>query len=167
MTLPLSSPFADNTLVNKAQLDQVVTALNTSAFGIESETVTGSTITLSTTSRFAAGATATFVLTATSRIKITTSAQYVPATTTSGRCTVQSGYNTGSSVVIGSFVGVGQAIAVISSSTLGPTGTVAVGTVVLAAGTYIAYPGVTRVSGGSATDTTNTPYVLVEHIGVV
>lgn len=170
MTLPLTSPFTDNTFVNKAQLDQVVASINAVPFGMLAETLTGSTITLSTTSRFAAGAVATFVLSATARVKITTSAQVVPGSATSGRYLFQSGYNTGGTAVVASFVGVGQSLALIASNTGaggGATGTPAVGTVLLTAGTYTAYCGVTRSSGGSATDTTNTPYVLVEHIGTV
>jgi hypothetical protein len=142
------------------------------ALGFVDESLTGTSVVLSTTAAKAAGANVTFVVPTglTGRYKITTSAQFVPASAANGRYLLQSSYNTGGSVVIGSAVSVGQAIALTTDNTAaggGPAGNTAVGTVLLTAGTYTAYPVVTRNAGGNSSDTANTPYVLVEHIGVV
>jgi hypothetical protein len=140
--------------------------------GFVGETVSGSSVTLaSAATKVAAAASVTWVVPAglTGRYKITTSAQFVPASATNGRYLVQSSYNASGSVSIGSTIGVGQAIAVLTNNSLaggGPTGSPAIGTVLLTAGTYTAYPAVTRSSGGNAADTVNTPYVLVEHVGI-
>lgn len=120
-------------------------------------------VTLATTSAFASSAKVTFALTEQRRVKITgTVGRYSPATT--GNLRIQAGYNSGASATIGSFVGVGAIVNTTSSGNA--NGALAVGSALLAAGTYTAYISLSRV-GGSATDTADNFSVLVEDLGAV
>ena len=125
-----------------------------------------SSVTLSSTADFAGLGAVTFTLSVQRRVKITTMATFIPATAVQAGYRVQSAYNTGSSAVIGSVVKIGQQCAVDDgdATTRNRSG-VAVGTVLLTAGTYTAYGAVARPAGGAATDTATNFYVLVEDLG--
>ena len=145
--------------------DPVANTLN--GFMLGSATSTTS-VTLSTTSAFAGSATVTFTLSAQTRVKITTLATMVPNGTSSARYDVQAGYNSGSSASIGSVVKVGIPflIGIEGGGTTGRNQTgIALGTVLLSAGTYTAYASITRTSGGDAGDAFNSFQTLVEFCG--
>lgn len=152
-------------LITASWADSVANTLNTMVYG---EATSASTVTLSTTSSFAGLAVVTFTLGSQRRVKISVQTSFSQSATTSVRWTVQAGYNTGSSAVIGSFVGVGTAYDVGKDgggTTPRSVSGFALGTKLLAAGTYTAYAAVTRPVGGAITDTAGNFYTLVEDIG--
>lgn len=171
-SFPMSLPHAPTGFVNQAALDTAFTTpINDLAAqvsgGYLGDANSGSSIALSTTSDFAGNGSQTFTLSTTRRVLILTIARY-QITSTAGRMTVQSGYNTGTSPSIGSVVKVGQG-SFVTCTVAGINGTQSVpafGTALLAAGTYTAYPVVTRVNG-STTDLANTFGTLVLDMGSV
>lgn len=172
MTLPLSSPFTSLTKVTKAQLDQVVAGVNACTFPYYGENISGSTVPLTTAATNVAGAASvTFTLTQQRRVKITVEASYRLGTTTGGQMRMLPGYNSGSSVVIGSATTIGVTGYCRNDSATtginGANGSTTFGTVLLPAGTYTAYAVVQRAVGGSASDVAASFYTLVEDVGAV
>lgn len=158
MTLPLTSPFTANTVVTKAQLDQLVGSINAGAFGyLDSGTSIG-TVTLATVGADVAGlGVATFTLATQRRVLLLAMARYsLGSSPTAGRMTVQVGYNSGSSSSIGSVTKVGTSGHVYNNSGVtginGSSSAYGFAAVLLAAGTWAAYPVVTRQNGGSNDD---------------
>jgi hypothetical protein len=101
-------------------------------------------------------------------IRIACQCRFLQATTTNVRFTAQAGYNTGASVAIGSFVGVGQGFDACTavSGVNGAVTAFPAGEVTLAAGTQItAYASLERVANGSATDGASQFYVAVSDLG--
>lgn len=111
----------------------------------------------------------TFTLQQASRVKLTAIARYQAAAAVQGRMVLYAGYNSGGSAVVGSAVRLGTT-AIVSTNVAGIIGSqsaTAIGTGLLAAGTYTAYPVVNRGSGGSATDVATGLSILIEILGVV
>jgi hypothetical protein len=159
MTLPLSSPFTTNTVVTKAQLDALVASINALPRGYINETQSNTAVTLATFggATFASPNKVTFTLTDTRRVRIYGQARYAPSGST-GRMSLQAGYNTGSSIALGSVVLVGQPGSTGGGATASVTSE---GSVLLTPGTYTAYAAVGRVSTGTATDVADTWDVAV------
>lgn len=149
-----------------AYADAVANALNVQVLG-DTGTVSAGAPTLSTTSAFAGQATVTFTLAVQTRVRVDVIAQF-QGTGTQGRFLVRPGYNTGSSAVIGSVVQIGFFGSVQTGSVSGGGGdstSASFGTVLLAPGTYTAYPVVQRASGGTATDVCQSSMTLVTAVG--
>lgn len=155
------------------QIQQLATDIDTdvtkASLGSYGETIDGSAVTLSTTSAFAGAATRTFNLTSQRRVRIVTQTRFQLAAGTSARYLLQSAYNAGSSASIGSATTVGTAASqVLSIIGVNGSGTLMQeGTALLAAGTYTAYPSVTRAANGSTTDVATGFYVAVYDAGSV
>lgn len=131
-----------------------------------------SSVTFSTTSAFASLASVTFTLPVQRRVRIVNTARYALASATGGRMQIIPAYNTGASVVIGSVVSLtnGQYHVSNFTGTAGASGSISgmtECTVLLAAGQYTAYATVTRVSGGSTTDSATAFYTAVYDAGAV
>lgn len=171
-SFPMPLPHAPTGFVNQAALDAAFTTPINDLWtavsgGYLGDANSGASITLSTTSDFAGNGGQTFTLSSTRRVLILTIARYQIASS-AGRMTVQSGYNSGTSPSIGSVMKVGQG-SFVTCTVTGLNGTASVpafGTALLSAGTYTAYPVVTRV-GGSTTDLANTFGTLVLDMGSV
>jgi hypothetical protein len=174
-SFPMSIPHAPTGSVNQAALDAAFSIPINDLYAIAAaagqgyigETTTGAAVTLTTTSAFASTASITFTLTTTRRIRIDTMAVYI-AGTAPGHAAFTSGYNSGASAVIGSFIQVGQR-SLATTTIAGGNGAVSSwsgGTVLLTAGTYTAFISCQRTTGG-ATDTASNFYVLVTDIGAV
>jgi hypothetical protein len=152
-------------------------AISSSGFGIPvANTINGfcvgpgatntGTITLVTTGTAVAGlAVVTFTLSVQTRVLITAQATFVPSGATASRMTLQAGYNSGSSAVIGSFTGVGEPFDVGNDGTTTRRSARSDGDVLLAAGTYTAYAACTRSAAGSASDTATNFYTRVDFCG--
>jgi hypothetical protein len=163
----ITSPFTDGTLVNKAQLDVLVNAINANS-NFYGQQTSSTAVTLSTNAAFAGSASVTVTLTEQRRIKVDVQAIFVMASGTNGRYLLYAGYNTGGSVTIGAVTGIGYALPqVIAATAQSSSGWGQCGTVLLAAGTYTFYPVVQRSSGGSATDTAVNHQIIVYDMGNV
>ena len=161
MTLPLTSPFTSGSIVTKAQLDALVNSINALARGLINETSAGAAVTLSTTgtAAFASSSKITFTLTATRRVRIVVSCRFAPSGST-GRFNIEPGYNSGGSINLGSATFVGQPNSVAATSTTQASAQ-SEATALLTAGTWTAFAGVGRISGGTATDQADTFYIAV------
>jgi hypothetical protein len=155
-SFPMSIPHAPTGFVNQAALDTAFsTPINdlyavaaAAGQGFIGDSAAGAAVTLSTTSAFASTTTVTFTLTSTRRVRIMGTIG-VQANTAPGHYSIRAGYNSGSSAVIGSFIGVGGSGFLLTTTTAGGNGAVSgmhEGTVLLTAGTYTAYISITRVT---------------------
>lgn len=134
--------------------------------GFITDATSSSTVTLATAvANVASSATVTFTLTETRRVRIVTSCQFSMASGTDGRYRLNSAYNSGVSVVLGSAITVGALFGTCITTVGDICSGFGDGTVVLAAGSYTAYALVQRNSGGGATDTARTSYVAVYDCG--
>ena len=152
MTFP--SPFASGTVVTKAQLDSL-------GRGFMSETSAGAAVTLSTTGTapFASSSKITFTLTDTRRVRIVVSCRFAPSGST-GRYNIEPGYNSGSSINLGSATFVGQPQ--LRGGYQHHTGVSAIRGDRTADRRHVdSVAGLGRVSGGTATDQADTFYIAV------
>lgn len=165
MTLPLTSPFTDNTLVNKAAMDQLVASINALGFGYMGSTASVTTTTITTGATYTAcSAVFTFTLTTQRRVRVAVSSD-VQVTTAPARYLIRPAYNTGSSVTTPIPFGQPISLGLTATGVNGICGDTNEWTVVLAAGTYTAYCVVYRLSGGSATDLSVSNWVQVYDVG--
>lgn len=137
--------------------------------GFLGDNVASATVTLATaTTNYAATSAVTFTLTQTGRVRIVTSCQFTMATGgVDGRYRQQSAYNSGTSATPASATAVGGLFCVAISNVGDLASGFGDGTVLLAAGTYTAYPLVSRNTGGTATDTARSSYTAVYLVGPV
>lgn len=170
-SFPMSLPHAPTGFVNQAALDTAFTTPINDLYnlvggnGYIGEANNTGTVTLNAIADFASLATVTFTLSTQTRVRIYASAGYSPtAASATARYRTRAGYNTGSSVVLGSFVQVGQPFDMPDTSA-NPGSAATEGTALLAAGTYIAYGIVRRSNGGAATDTATNFNVAVYGVG--
>lgn len=174
MTFPIpSSALPDTSLVTAAQLNSKiygpVNGLGGFLYG-EDDGLVSDTVTLSSTADFLAAATfVTFTLAATRRVRVVTAARFQMTSGASGLYVVTSTYVAGGSATLTGAVKLGQAGANTFVVTVaGNTGTLKGGaehSVLLTAGTYTAFPVVSRAAGGSATDTAALAYCAVYDAG--
>lgn len=170
-SFPISLPWAPTGSVNQAALDTAFTTpINDLAalasWGYVTAASSTSTVTLSTTSNFAGLASATVVLSTQRHLKVTTKCRYQLGTATAGHLQLNSAYNTGSSVVIGSAVqlGITEHISANVSGLNGSAGGTAIADQVFTAGTYTFYAVVARTNGATS-DLAGSWYLLVEDLG--
>lgn len=172
MTLPLTSPFTTGAQVTKAQLDQLVAAINSAGFGYAGDRFDTGTVTMPATgTNYAGSASVTITVPPSTqrRYKVTCQAKFT-ANTVPVRFVMWCGYNTGASANVNA----ASAVTSSSAASVSPPGTgsgdATTGTVVaaflLTAGTYTFYPVLSR-NAGSNTDSATNFYVLVEDIGAV
>lgn len=172
-SFPMSIPHAPTGFANQAALDTafstpindlyaVVQSLGQGLLGYQESSATVTLV--SAAVDVAATASVTFTLATQRRIRVDVMCQFSMASGTSAQYRMQIGYNTGSSVVIGSVTKVGHVacteITVVGAIQSSGDFT----TILLPAGTYTVYPAVQRNSGGSATDTARSCSVLVTDI---
>jgi len=156
--------FTNVTITSALMKSNIIDPINLLPRGNLGSASSTSNVTFSTTSAFAGLATLTITLAQQRRVKISVQNRFNPVSGVASRMAIQAGYNSGSSAVIGSFVGVGQE-ADLSLGTSTQASQSAFGGVLLAAGTYTFYASIQRVVGGGATDTSNLHYLVVEDIG--
>jgi len=173
-SFPMSLPHAPTGFVNQAALDTAFTTpINDlaaqSSLGYYGDQTSAATVTLSTTSAFAGGAAVTFTLSTQRRVRIVCNARFQMTSGTSGRYQLIAACNSGTTPTIGSATlgGLAQSLVLTITSLSGSASLQQEGTILLAAGTYVAYPSLTRLSGGSTTDTVPACYVAVYDAGSV
>lgn len=181
MTLPIpSNVFSDGQLINEALLyANVFAPINTiyqlaqasGGFLLAETDGTGST-TMSTgpgSTRYLVGTSgATFVLSAQRRVRIAVGANRYTSGSATGLYRLEVGYVAGSSATLSgaTFLTSNQA----ATTTTGSAGAMSINTehsVLLAAGTWTAFPAATKVNSGSATDTVAGGYTAVYDAGNV
>jgi hypothetical protein len=131
-TFPMSIPHAPTGSVNQAALDAAFSIPINDLYAIAAaagQGYIGETHDRgcrhadSTTSAFASTASITFTLTTTRRVRIMGTIG-VQANTAPGHYSIRAGYNSGSSAVIGSFIGVGGSGFLLTTTTAGGNGAV-------------------------------------------
>lgn len=159
-TFPMSSPFTSHTVATKAQLDQLVTAVNAQPRGYinDARDSTGNVTlaTVATDYASTASSAVTFTVDASDthrRFEITAQARFVPATVAHGNYSVQVAFVSGGSVTLTGATKAGVAALIDLNSTQtgdnGSTSQVAFACPLLAAGTWTAFVVVRREQGGS------------------
>lgn len=174
MTLPAPSAASWYLgTINAAKIQANLTdGINAGSWGVWGEANSATTVALATVSvDVASTASVTFTLPVQRRVVIHVLANFNLGTTTNGGFAVQPAYSVGSSPNIASMTKLGRAAR--QNNTSGATSTfwsssaTALGSVVLAAGTYTAFGACTRTVGGSATDAAGPFEVLVFDSGPV
>jgi hypothetical protein len=172
MTLPLTNPFTTGAVVTKTMLDSLVNSTNATAFGYLGFNQSTSTVTLATVATdFAGLGPVTFTLASQRRVLILTMAAYRLATVNAaGRMTCEVGYNSGSSASIGSVSKPGSpghtyTTSAVQTGVNTSSSAYAFAVVLLAAGTYTAYPVVNRQNGGNGADTASAFGILALDVG--
>lgn len=167
---PLTIPYFSPGYVDAPDLDTLIAAKLNSLraavpFGFIGEDNDTGNVTLSTVTDLLGLAVFTFVLPTQRRVRVVAQSSFAPnAASATARYRLRTGYNSGATAVIGSFVQVGQPFDMPDTSA-NPGSAVAEGTALLAAGTYTAYGVVRRSNGGAATDVANNHYVAVYDVG--
>lgn len=171
VAFPITSPFTDGTVVNKAQLDTLTNAINSTARGMIG-VGSGSGITLTALSTNYVGTSSTITIAAgeTRNIWVTASAQFNGATTAGGRYAVQVTEASGTTPAL-TAVPSAQGIqgwftceAATPASTLVGTAS-SYAYMSLTAGTYTFGAIVVRTVGGAATDTVGNVKLYVQDMG--
>jgi hypothetical protein len=176
----MANPWADNTLENAVALYNFITVpindLATQVAGVgtgflgEATGLTTVTLTAGNTNYAAATTGFVFTLATQRRIRLWSQGQFTMGTGgTLGRYYIRAGYNTGTTPVIANvlYAGTYNHVVVGTVGAPGMNSGSTEGTVLLAAGTYCAYPVVQRVSGGTTTDSVLAQNFAVYDVGAV
>lgn len=172
MTLPVPH-IGTLTPGSSATMNALIDAVNSLPRGVQgfANDPSGTRTIAALTTNYASTCSATFTLTDQRRVKVSVQARFVPNTVTTGRYSIQAGYNSGGSVTIGSVTTLGVFEAdydnPATSGNLGSDSQNVTGHVLLTPGTYTAYGVVQRLNGGDNGDTATGFAVLVEDIGAV
>ena len=173
MTLPVPHVNANSTGSSTTQ-NAMIDAINSLPRGYVDDARDGTgTVTLATVSTdyaCTAAAAVTMSPTAQRRYHILVQARFVPGTTNNGRYSVQVGYNSGTSVALGSVTKAGLPVSVFNTPSPqtgnnGSTTEIAMADPLLAAGDWTIYMVVRRENGGDPTDTATDFHVIVHDVG--